>query len=232
MTVVALALLAAGCPSEEAHTRLVPDNPFAEPAKAQIETWTTHAQKSLVTAGRADTVGRQLIKANPQLGIVDPKLGTRPRFETVGDSRLLLCHQGMDAVIISEGLVNQCKTDDELAAVLCAELGKMVAAREALAGPHGLDAESAMDLRVGSDNAGSFGPADQVYRAEQARYQEERRQRAQHARPPDAQALARLYLVKAGHPAAALEAVAPLLQSAGDNNSLAKQLASPPPSGH
>jgi hypothetical protein len=86
-----------------------------------------------------------------------------------------------------------------------------------------------MDVRVGNDNAGSFGPADQLHRAELARYDKERRQQAAHAVvPPDPQTLARGYFVRAGFTTADFDAAAPLLRSTAENNSFAKQLLSPP----
>jgi hypothetical protein len=86
-----------------------------------------------------------------------------------------------------------------------------------------------LEVRVGSDNAGSFGPADQLHRFEMAKYDKERQQRATGAGIAlDPQVLARGYLAKAGYTVADLDAAAPLLHSAAENNALAKQLLRPP----
>src|SRR5207249_4444872 len=117
------------------------------------------------------------------------------------------------------------------AAVLALELGKMVSERETVAGPHvrAPDREPPMDVRVGSDNAGAFGPADQLHRAEIAKFDKERRERAANAAtPPDTQALARGYLIKAGYASGELDGALPLLRSAAENNAFAKQLLNQP----
>lgn len=216
-------LTATGCLSRQANTALVPSNPFGSLPPAQTA-HTSLAPASLQAAARVDGLGRKLVAANPQLGI-------QPLFRTIGAPQPEIFHQGTSEVDVTEGLVNQCPSDSQLAAVLALELGKMISDREAIAGPQARapEREPPMEVRVGSDNGGAFGPADQLHRAELAKYDKERRQRAAGAAsPPDPQALARGYLLKAGYTAADLDAAAPILRSAAENNTFAKQLLSPP----
>ena len=216
-----------GCLPRQEHTALVPANPFGSPPPPPI----AHASSSpasVQAAARVDSLGRTLLMANPQIGF-------QPLFLTIGAPQPEVFHVGMSQVDITEGLVKQCSSDGQLAAVLAVELGKMVSEREFLADPKARvpEPEPPLEVRVGSDNAGSFGPADQLHRAELAKYDKERRQRTAGASIAlDPQALARGYLLKAGYTAGELDAAAPVLHAAAENNSLAKQLLSPPHGQH
>jgi hypothetical protein len=179
---------------------------------------------SLQAAARVDLLGRKIIAANPQTGL-------KPLFLTIGAPKAEVFHRGTGEVVITEGLVNQCQTEGELAAVLCLELGKMVSEREAVAQPQMKKPEPPMEVRVGNDNAGSFGPADQTHMAELAKYdQERRRPNGAPPLPPDPRRLARIYLSKAKFPENALDHAAPLLDQAAANNAFQKQLTTSPPS--
>ena len=216
-------LTATSCVSPEMKTTLVPSNPFGSAPPPQA-TRPALLPASLQAAARADSVGRRVVTANPQLGI-------QPLFRTIGAPQPEIFHQGTTEVDITEGLVNQCSSDGQLAAVLALELAKMVSERESLAGPavRAPEHEPPMEVRVGSDSGGVFGPADQLHRAELAKYDKERRQRAANAATPlDPLGLARGYLTKAGFPAADLDTATPILTSAGDNHTFAKQLLSSP----
>jgi hypothetical protein len=168
-----------------------------------------------------DSIGRKILAANPQLAM-------QPQFRTIGAPQSEVFHRGTIEVDITEGLVKQCATDGQLAAVLCQELGKMVSERESLAGPQARLPERAppMEVRIGSDNAGSFGPADQLYRAELAKYEKER-PRVAATQLPDPQALGLAYLTKTGYPATDLDAVKPILATVPANSSLARQMSVP-----
>lgn len=78
------------------------------------------APASIETAQRVEELGRQIIAQNTFTGI-------DPIFHTMGVPEPVLFHSGTAQLFISEGLAKQCKTTDELAAVLCSELGKMMA---------------------------------------------------------------------------------------------------------
>src|SRR5437879_3739195 len=112
-------LAAAGCfsfdePRQDAFFR------HAEP----MTTLPTLSPASTEAASRVDKIGRGILAANPQIG-------AKPLFRTIGAPRPEVFHRGTDDVYVTEGLVRLCETDGQLAAVLCAELAKMVAEREA-----------------------------------------------------------------------------------------------------
>ena len=87
---------------------------FAQPeVKSQRE-------PALAAAARVDQIGRQILAANPQSGV-------NATFQVIGHADALIFHRDRGGIFISDTLVDQCKTDVELAAVLCTELGKMVA---------------------------------------------------------------------------------------------------------
>ena len=74
------------------------------------------------------------------------------------------------------------------------------------------------ELRPPSDSGG-----DLTYLAELAPYDAERRRILSPPKPPDPQALARIYLAKAGFGAGQLDTVAPVLQGAAGNNTFEQQ---------
>jgi hypothetical protein len=216
-------LMAAGCFPGEPTTQLVPANPFNNAPVIQPTRQVSHSPASEETAKRVGLVGQKVLQANLELGV-------RPLFRTIGAPQAEVFHIGATQVCITEGLVKQCATEGQLAAVLCAELGKMVAEREALAGPQtrAPDRPPPISMPVGNDSGGSGGAPDLTRRAELGKYEQERRRPGGDAALPDPRALARTCLLKAGYHAADLDAVAPLLQASSANSQLEKQLLAPP----
>jgi len=198
-------------------TTLVRDNPFGNPTPAAKPSRVALSPASQETGKRVGEVGQKVLAANPNLGL-------HPAFLTIGGPQPELFHKTKE-VYITEGLVKQCATEGQLAAVLCHELGKMVAEREALAGPKPPEREPPLDVRVGSDSGGVTGAADQTHLVELAKYEKQRSRGP--TLSPDPQALARTYLVKAGYAVNDLDAVAPLLRAAAANNAFEKQLTAP-----
>lgn len=211
--------VAGGCITQETTTPLVPAGPFGHSPTAVPSAKAAYSPATAEAATRVARLGQQVLAANGQLGV-------RPSFMTVGLPQPAIFHRGSDEIAISEGLVKQCATDNQLAAVLCLELGRMVSEREALAGPQGRkpEYEPPIDSRVGNDGVGAGNTADLTRRGELAKYDQERRRPTL---PPDPQLLARSYLMKAGYPAEELDAVAPLLRSA-TNTAMEKQLTAGP----
>jgi len=80
----------------------------------------TISQASGETVERVDEVGSDLLTATP-LGI--PNID----FFTIGSKDTELFHRDTRTLYISDTLVNRCRTDDELAAVLALEMGRMTA---------------------------------------------------------------------------------------------------------
>jgi hypothetical protein len=215
----ALLALAAGCLGPEPRTALVPADPYSQTPPQPPGTRAAYAPAPLEAAARVDTVGRKLLAANKEIGL-------RPQFRVIGAPTPEVFHQGTAEVLVTEGLVKLCTTDGQLAAVLSHELGKMVAEREALAGPQTRSPQRLppMEVRVGNDNVGAM-TADQTHLAELGKFERERRRPTNTAPPlPDPQTLARDYLKKAGYSDADLDAVTPHLKGAAENTTFARQL--------
>jgi hypothetical protein len=178
---------------------------------------------STEAAARVDSIGRRILASNPQVG-------ARPMFRTIGAPQPEVFHRGTSDVYITEGLVRQCASDGQLAAVLCTQLGKMVAEREALTPGSVRKPERLppIDTRVGTDS-GWGTPPDQTRLRELADVEPERRGRRTAVAPPDPQALARVYLLRTGYHDEDLQAAAPLLQAATSHSNFEKQFTAPAP---
>jgi hypothetical protein len=225
---VLTALLLSGCvplqfldPSAgEPDLGMVPTSPFGTRAPIVMTPVTTNfAAAPWETSIRVDKVGNTIVAKNPEIG-------NRPLFGTIGDPRPEIFHQGTYAIQITAGLVKECKTDGVLAAVLCLELGKMVAEREALAGAKARAFEERLPLGVPIGNSGQFTAPDQVAVAELGKYEEQRKQAGRSVRPPDPHVLARRYLEKAGYSKRDLDTAKPLLDAAEKNYIFEKQFRS------
>jgi len=194
-------------------TSLVHNNPFgAEPPPA-ASTRASYAPAGEETARRVDKVGKDLIEANKQIPV-------RPLFGTIGVQEIEVFHVGMNMVYVTEGLVKQCKTNAELAAVLSAELAKMVAEREAHLSPELRNPDRMPPIRLPQgNNVGSDG--NMTAMAELAKFEaSNRRTSAQAPARIDPMKLASGYLEKAGFQTTDLEAVGPILQAAEKNVAL------------
>jgi hypothetical protein len=185
---------------------------------------TNVAPASTEAAARVDALGRRIIAANRHAGI-DPR---SLMFLTIGAPQPEIFHRGTNDIYITEGLVRQCATDGQLAAVLCIEVGKMVSEREALTPTSVRQPERLppIDPRVGTDAVGGIGP-DQTRLRELADLDKERRERRQTLPPPDPRALARVYLLRTGYHDDDLAAAEPLLQAARSNSAFEKQMSAP-----
>ena len=125
-------------------------------------------------AARVDAMGRRLLAANPQIG-------AKPMFHTIGAPHVEVFHRGTNEVFVTEGLVKQCCTDGQLAAVLSVELGKMIREREANV-PNSVrtrDALPPMDDRLGLDDHFG-GTTDSANWKDAVEYDKQRKQ--QHTR--------------------------------------------------
>jgi hypothetical protein len=218
---LSLVLPAAGCFSDGPQ-KLVSANPFGTTPTKNVPTQVMYAPATEETGKRVGLIGEKLLAANRPVSV-------HPVFQTIGSSQPEVFHRDTTAVYITEGMVRECKTDGQLAAVLAVELGKMISEREALARPASRmpDRWVPMEVRVGNDVGGSFGAADGTHLAEVAKAQ---RQRGDDAPPPPPapEVLARCYLCKAGYSSDELSDVTPRLKKAEGNYSLEKQLKGSP----
>jgi hypothetical protein len=226
LRVLALALAAAlvgGCvpvdflqPEHPAETTpLVPTSPFNSPPPSAAPVFNVSKPKTTDNglAIKVDEIGQKLLATNRAIGM-------KPLFLTIGAPQLEIFHRDTTALYITEGLVRQCKTEAQLAAVLSVELGRMVAEREAVAGP-AAQAARAAPLAVPMGNAGQFSGVEQLQQAERATL--EPRRPGKKFVPPDPLVLAGGYLDAAGFDRRELTAVAPLLEQAEKNYILEKQ---------
>jgi hypothetical protein len=167
---------------------------------------------------KVDSVGRNLLAANPQLGL------KTTLFATIGNApQPEIFHTEGGRVWVTEGLVQRCATEGELAALLALELGKIVADREAAASPQMRDPERLPPIQVPIGNAGQITNADLVHEVELAKFEKQRPKRQRTLPRPDPQQLARGYLEKAGYQTADLDSVQPHLQAAQQNMTLERQ---------
>lgn len=216
---VGLSLLFAvgGCLPEENSLTTVSAGFFDGAPPAAPPGHLMHAPASEGAAKRVLQVGGQILTANPKLGVY-------PTFTTIGAPWEEIFHQDEKVVFLTEGLVNACRTDGQLAAVLSHELAKMTAEHQALIAPP-TDRRPPIDAPVGTDYSGAFGPADGTRAEERAVYERKHRKTVEAAAtPPDAEALTRTILEGAGGTAADLDAAAPVLRAADEHMTFEKQM--------
>jgi hypothetical protein len=176
----------------------------------------------LETAERVETLGRRIITQNTFTGI-------EPLFHTVGVPETVLFHRGPEELFISEGLVKQCKTEAELAAVLCSELGQMMAEKKA-ARRIGADRDSFPEVGVPTSSGLAGGTFDDPARTAERAYQEKQRAKEAAAREPaDPAKLARDLMRGAGFDPAELDRVAPLLKQSDRGAAIKKQMSGSAP---
>jgi hypothetical protein len=176
---------------------------------------------STETAARVDAVGRQLLAANPQIG-------AKPLFHTIGAPHAEVFHRGTTDVFVTEGLVKQCASDGQLAAVLSLELGKMVRERESVV-PNVVrsrDSLPPMDDRYGPDDR-MGGVTDSANWKDAVEYDIQRKAQHKRLRLPEPTLLARDYLAKAGISPDELNAVQPLLKDASAKDLIERQITAP-----
>lgn len=93
-------------------------SPFENPANKNVIPQSQLSPASHASAARLDKVGKQILSTNPFLA-------TAPAFCFVGSKEPEMFHQNAEAVFVSEGLIQACRSEDELAGMLCVELAKI-----------------------------------------------------------------------------------------------------------
>lgn len=223
---VVLAVASAGCVSDEKKLTTVSSSPFGQPGRTQTAPFKQAPQATQKVALRVNEIGQKLLRGNT-------RLNQQVAFLTLGVSQPEIFHQiqrDSSAIYITEGLVNECKTDGELAALLAQELAKMTAEQMAKTRPARAlaDRPPLMSPRVGNDIGGNFGDAGGTEQMILARYEKDRQHSHQAPPPPPADLLARGYLQSAGFNPGDLTIVRPLLRKAEQNNSLEQQMTGKP----
>jgi hypothetical protein len=158
-------------------------------------------------ATRVHTVASEVVAQNKG------SVGVTPVFSTIGVPEVEISHTKSGHVILSEGLVDRCPTDTELAAVICQELGRLAADNAPV---RGSDFDSSP--RVGRDVVGGTYEPDMTRLAEEAKFN--RRApgaRSQRDPRPDGRALGESFFVKTGRKVDDYAKVDQLIHEAQDN---------------
>ena len=162
---------------------------------------------STLAATRVNAVGSAIAAKN------EPLLGMKPVFSTLGVTEVEISHDKSGHVIISEGLVERCPTDAELAAVICHELGKMAA--ENGAGRRGSAEPSGP--RLARDVVGGSYEPDLTRLVEDAKYERRGSRGAGRDPRPDPKAIGQSLFVEAGYRADDFARIESLVREAEDN---------------
>ncbi|MCS6975997.1 MAG: hypothetical protein NZM31_03160, partial [Gemmatales bacterium] len=149
---------------------------------------------------RVEAVAARILEKNRQLGL-------NPRFEVVPGSERKMLRQGDRIVQLSEGLVDACVRDEQLAALLALELGRMASQRQAER-PGDDERLPPMEVPIGGPDGGGFGP--QLRQAEMAKLGLDRRRPASNP-VANAEDIARQVLTRAGYPPTEVEPAKTLL---------------------
>jgi hypothetical protein len=173
--------------------------------------------KAEASARRALPVLQKIIDANPSVSV-------HPMLLTVGSPKKAMFYAGNPQtgmqLYVTTSLIEACKDDAQLAAVLSTGLGRTVAASASRALlPR--ERPALIEEHIGNDDRGPFGAADGVRMMEAAKAEE----RKLRSKKPDAAALAMGYLKKAGYQPEAMKQVQALLNEADREETLREQLA-------
>jgi len=175
----------------------------------------------IATAERVETVGRKIIAQDTFTGI-------EPLFHTVGVPESVLFHRGAEELFVSEGLVRQCKTDGELAGVLCSELAQMMAEKKS-ARRVGADRDSFPEIGIPTNSGGAGGTPDDPGRAAERAFLEKQRQSNPSREPADSGTLARDLMRGAGYDPADLDRIASVLKQSDRGLAIKKQMSGSAP---
>jgi hypothetical protein len=175
----------------------------------------------IANAARVEELGRQIIAQNTFTGI-------EPMFQTQGIRETVLFHRGTEELIISDGLVEQCKSEAQLAAVLCSELGQMVAEKRN-ARRAGIERDTIPEVGLPGGTSTAGGSADDPARAAELAFRERQRPKVSvtKSEPADGKKLARELMIGAGYDPEELDRVQPLLKQSSRGEALKRQMTGP-----
>ena len=163
---------------------------------------------------RVDRVGRLLVTQ-------DPFLGVDPAFQTLGKPESEIFHPDLGAIFITQGMVERCSTDDQLAAVLAKELVAMNT--EVQAGKR-LDMTTSLESLPSSTGSGLGGDPHSIGTQYIIDQHAKKNRRVPN---DDADHHVLQLLERAGYEQQAYSEVSGLLHEAGRNHTLANQLSKP-----
>jgi hypothetical protein len=215
---MAAALAGGGCTFDRPDTSPKPSGPNGVVHTPENSKQLTQANIAACT--RVYQIGQQILGKSPEL----PQ---RMVFLAAASPAAEIFHQGASSIVITQKLIDQCADDNQLAAVLSMELGKMMAERTALAPlepslpPPPLEGPT-FNSTVGSANQ------DPMRLAELAQYEAQQKRINGPPRLLDPQDLARKYLTRAGYSPDELDRVKPILRAASEHAELETQFQAPP----
>jgi hypothetical protein len=204
-------MLLAGCvPAqlvpEPPATPQVASAPFAE-ARPPAPTKVNYAPASQEVSFRVLLMKDKLVGENPQVGI-------KPHVIAVASADPEIFHVGMNSIYITEGMVRQCATEGQLAAVLANELGRMIAEREAAVADEIRQPERMLPIQLPIGGSASGRERDPTYYNELAQHEKLYPKHPHKLPPPNPQLVARDILQRAGFQPTDLDAALPILQNA------------------
>jgi hypothetical protein len=177
----------------------------------------TSAPGSAEVTARVNKIGQLLVERNRQYAV-------RPMFMTAGLPDPEIVHQGGDLIMVTDSLVAQCQNDEQLAAVLGIELGKIIAEHETQQGAARRLRERPESMNVVRDPGMPItGTPDHTEVAEMVKMYGDRPNARQSANLPNPEAIARVLLNKAGYPENAVDGVRELLKAADANTTMHRQ---------
>jgi len=209
---IAFAIVAAGCDSMKSWIR--------DSQKAGQVATPELKPASVEAAKRVHKTGQQLLAANTALGL-------EVTFQTVGMVEPEIFHPDSHGVFITEGLVNLCSSDEQLAAVLATELGKMVSesrTRERMRLPDPIPAGAAGPKLDGSTDYDPGRAMELAYYDKQARKPSDKL----NSPSTNPKAITEAILKDAGYETARINEVTPISKDAKRNHALAKQFGGAP----
>ncbi len=193
-------LLAAGC--------LDADKPRGGLNNVPVDT-SKYPAAPTELAARVDQVGRQLVGTNPFLGF-------EPTFHAIGQTEPEVCHPDSGGVFVTAGLVEKCRDDAELAAVLATELAIMRAEKRLTDRPRKLE-----PLATLPDGGAGTDPTQLGTQAVFDKKLGSRPASPPPPKPEDRRSVAADLLKNAGYDPKALDAVEPLLAEAAKHHKAA-----------
>lgn len=168
---------------------------------------------SLEVARRVDELVKRIVDQNTFTGL-------EPIVRVLGVPESVLFHRGTSEVFISEGLVKKCKTEPELAAVLCSELGKMMAQKQAGI-KVGRDRDSIPEIALPGGNASDASRVREAELALQQRRVDEKKAQDE----SEAAQLSKLLLKGAGFDSAEYDSVQGMVRQSDRGEAIKKQMA-------
>ena len=144
----------------------------------------------------------------------------KPVFFTIGLKEPMIFHRDDGTIVLSEGLVDRCRRDEDLSAAICSELGKLAADHVQKNPPRSTERDLPPAPRITPDVVGgAYGP-DMTRVAEAAMFEKHnQRNPGSDAKRPalEPKTVAENFFVKAGNKADDFGKVAELLKEAEDN---------------